>query len=466
MGDVDRILLNLPVGWPTLAFFIPQTSFLHVAGFSLLAHGLGYSVLSTRCIIYNVLFLMRTPFSVNSAAKPYVRDAAAIALAVLCILLAACGDTYRPIAIPTLQPGGDPQVTRVATVVNNNNGGPGSTTQVDATGDTNIGNFQVGNDPVHAAFWSGGVSRVYVANRAADSVSFYSPTQLGSSVFTTSLPTGSRPVYVTSVGTSFVYVAESGTNNVGIIDASFGVLTKELPVGINPVAIAETPDGNWAYVANKGSGTVSIISAANQTIDTTLPTGASPVWVTAKSDSSTMYVLNQGSGNITVIDVANKAIVGTVAVGASPGMMVYDSRNHRLYVANTGSNTVSVLNADPQVPVLLATVTVGAGPASIAALPDGSRFYVANAGCTDPIGLTGCSGNTVSVVDALSYAIRKTLTVGSTPISLAVTTESSKVVVANRDSNNINDIRTLDDTVVSTVNSAAPRPVFVVMNDR
>ena len=394
------------------------------------------------------------------------RDSAAIVLGALVLLLSACGDTYRPIAIPIVQPGGDPQPTRVATVVGNNNGGPGSTTQVDATGDTNIAVFQVGNDPVHAAFWSGSGSRVYVANRAADSVSFYAPTQIGSSVFTISLPAGARPVYVSAVGISFVYVAESGTNNVGVIDASLGVLIKEFPVGIDPVAIAQTPNGAWAFVANKGSGTVSIINTGTQSLDTTLPAGTSPVWVTAKDDSSTMYVLNQGSGTITVIDVATKAVVGTVPVGSSPNMMSFDSVNHRLYVANTGSNTVSIFNADPQVPALLTTVSVGAGPTSVVPLPDGSRFYVTNAGCADPLALTSCTGNTVTVVDARSYAIRKTLTVGTAPVWAAVTAESTKVVVVNRDSNNISNIRTSDDTVVSTLNSSAPRPVFVVMNDR
>lgn len=397
---------------------------------------------------------------------PCTRSAAALALVGLCVLLAGCGDTYRPIALPILQPGGDPQVTRVATVVNNNNGGPGSTTTVDATGDTNIGNFQVGSDPVHAAFWFGSSSRIYVANRSADSVSYFAPAAIGSSVAVVTLPTGARPVYVSSVAVSFVYVAESGTNNVAIIDAGLGILSKELPVGINPVAIAQTPDGQWAYVANKGSNTVSLIDTINQVIDVTLPTGNSPVWVTAKNDSSTVYVLNQGSGTITVIDAVNKTVVGTVSVGASPRMMVFDKVNHRLYVANTGSNTVSVFNADPQIPVLLATVTVGNGPAAIAPLPDGSRFYVANAGCSDAINLTGCTGNTVSIVDALSFAVRKTLTVGIAPVAMAATPESTKVIVANRDSNNINDIRTLDDTVIATINSASPRPVWVVMNSQ
>jgi len=407
---------------------------------------------------------MRTYSSLLLARTGYRRLLPALALAALCFIMAACGDTYRPIAIPILQPGGDPQSTRVATVVSNNNGGPGATTTVDATGDTNIATFQVGNDPVHAAFWFGSSSRIYVANRAADSVSYYAPTSSGTVVSFVTLPAGARPVYVSAV-TSNIYVAESGTNNLAIIDAGIGALVKELPVGINPVAIGQTPDNLWAFVANKGSNTVSLIDTVNQVIDITLPTGIAPVWVTPKSDSSVVYVLNQGSGTVTVIDVLNKVIIGTLTVGVSPSSMAFDSVNHRLYVANTGSNTVSIFNADPQVPTLLATVTVGGGPVSIAPLRDGSRVYVANAGCADPVQLTGCTGNTVSVIDGLSFAIRKTVTVGTTPVSLAATPESTKVVVANRDSNNITDIRTLDDTVIATIPAAA-RPVLVVMNSQ
>lgn len=409
---------------------------------------------------------MRNHPLLRPIAKIRARGAALWALASLTLFLAGCGDTYRPIAIPTLQPGGDPQLARIAAVVSNNNGGAGAVTTVDATGDTNIGNFQVGNDPVHAAYWVGSSTRVYVANRSADSISYYSPLQTTAPVSTLALPVGSRPVFISAQTVSFIYVAESGTNNLAVIDTGLGALSKEIPVGINPVAVAQTPDGNWVYVANKGSGTVSVISAPTQTISATLPVGGSPVWLAAKSDSSTIYVLNQASASITVIDTGNQAVVATVPTGPSPRMMVYDAVNKRLYVANTGGNTVSVYNADLQVPTLAATVTVGAGPSSVAPLSDGSRFYVTNAGCADPVNLTGCNGNTVSVVDALSFAVRKTVTVGSTPVWADASTESTRVVVANRDSDNVSDIRTLDDTVVGTVNAAAPRPVFVVINPR
>ena len=113
---------------------------------------------------------------------------------------------------------------------------------------------------------------------------------------------------------------------------------------------------------------------------------------------------------------------------------------------------------------LIKTVAVGAGPASIAALPDGTRLYVANAGCTDAVNLAGCSGTTVSVLDAVSLAVRKTITVGSTPVSLAADAASTKVVVANRDSNTISSIRTSDDTVINTNASGSPQPTFVVVS--
>ena len=150
-------------------------------------------------------------------------------------------------------------------------------------------------------------------------------------------------------------------------------------------------------------------------------------------------------------------------LGHRPRAIIFEPRRRRLYVANTGSNTISVYDADIGL-TLLNTVTVGAGPASIAPLPDGTRVYVANAGCADAINLTGCSGTTVSVIDAVSLAVRKTITVGSAPVSLAADLASTKVVVANRDSNNISSIRTSDDTVINTNASGSPQPTFVTVS--
>ncbi|MGB9103945.1 MAG: YncE family protein [Terriglobales bacterium] len=391
---------------------------------------------------------------------------AGIAAALAWVLLSGCGDTYRPVANPILKPGGDPQVTRVAVVISNNNGGAGMASSIDVSGDTNIGNFVVGRSPVHAAFLPLS-SQALVANKNDDSLAFFAPFSQGSAVTFVTLPAGSAPVYLASTQPGFMYVANSGTNSVGVITTASNALETLIPVGRTPVALVQTPDTTLLYSVNKGDGTVSAISPQSSSVAAsvvaTVPVGSSPVAAAMNSDGKTLYVANQGSGTVSAINTASNTVVATVATGASPNFLIFDPSRRRLYVANTGSNTISVFDADIGL-TLINTVAVGAGPASIAALPDGTRVYVANAGCTDAVNLAGCSGTTVTVLDAVSLAIRKTITVGSTPVSLAADASSTKVVVANRDSNTISSIRTSDDTVINTNASGAPQPTFVVIS--
>ncbi len=376
-------------------------------------------------------------------------------------LLIGCGDVYRPVANPILKPGGDPQTTHIAVVLSNNNGSPGMASAIDVSGDTNIGNFALGRGPVQGAF-SINSTVVFVPNKADDTVSSFTPLTQGSPVTTITLPSGSAPTFVASTEVSFMYVANSGTNTVGEISAITDSEQAEIPVGQTPVALAETPDGTKLYCANQGDGTVSVINPQLRSVIATIPVGSLPSAIAVNSDSKTVYVANLGSGTVTAIDVASNSVIATVTSGAAPRFIVFDPRFRRLYVANTGSNTISVFNADVGLS-LIKSVTVGAGPTSIAPLPDGTRIYVANAGCSDAITLAGCSGNTVSEVDAVSLAVRKNIVVGNTPVYVAADPGSTKVVVANRDSNTISSIKTVDDSII-TMPAGSPQPTFVVMS--
>lgn len=387
---------------------------------------------------------------------------AGVAAALAWVILTSCGDVYRPVANPVLKPGGDPTATRVALVLSNNAGAPGVGTAVDVSGDTNVGNFPIGRGPVHAAFVTG-TTQALAANKNDDTVSILLPLNQASPVSTVTLPAGSAPVYLASTEPGFMYVANSGTNAVGVIAIVLSTQQTSIPVGRTPVALVETPDSTVLYCVNQGDGTVTVIAPSQFAAIATIPVGASPVAAAINSDGKTLYVANQGSGTVSVINVASNSVTATVPVGPSPKFMIFDPHLRRLYVANTGSNTITVFNADTSL-TLLANVTVGAGPTSIAPLLDGTRVYVANAGCADAVNLTGCSGNTVSVVDAVSLAVRKTIAVGSTPISLAADSGSTKVVVANRDSNTISNIHTSDDTVVASFASGASQPVWVTIS--
>jgi YVTN family beta-propeller protein len=141
-----------------------------------------------------------------------------------------------------------------------------------------------------------------------------------------------------------VYVANSGSNNVFVIDtATNAVIGSPIPVGLFPSGVAVTPDGRKVYVANRDSDNVSVIDtkrekkrrqgpggrqgrdvseadagAATNTVIATIPVGSSPIGVAVTPDGSKVYVANSGSNNVFVIDTATNAVLAVVSVGIQP----------------------------------------------------------------------------------------------------------------------------------------------------
>lgn len=371
----------------------------------------------------------------------------------LAVLSISCGDLYRPIANPVIPPSGDPEAQRQALIVSFNDGGQGSAMHVSTSGDTLVVARNVGAGPVHGAL-SPQLNAVYIANRESDNISFYNPLAATTNVDTASLPAGSAPSFVLYTDGTALWVANTGGNTVGVLNPSLRSFTDLIPVGPGPVALADTPNHNKIFTANSTGDSLSVINVADKTVTATVAVGTHPVWL-AMTGEGRLFVVNEGSGTVSVVDTTNDTVTDTITVGASPRMAAYDARLRRLYVVNSGSNSVTVVNADTL--AVLATLELGAGanPSCVTPLADGSRFYVANAGL----------GN-VSVVDASSFRIRKTIEVGENPVWIDSAGDSTKVFVANRDSNTVSDIRTLDDTVVATLNSTSPQPVFVQVQPR
>ena len=74
------------------------------------------------------------------------------------------------------------------------------------------------------------------------------------------------------------------------------------------------------------------------------------------------------------------------------------------------------------------------------ALPDGSRFYTANS-----------VSNDVTVVNATSYVVTKTIPVGQGPVWIASEPSSSKVYTANSTGGSVSIIQTSNDSLVTNM---------------
>jgi YVTN family beta-propeller protein len=389
-------------------------------------------------------------------------------LAVAVALLTSCGDTYRPIAIPILQPGGDPQATHYAIVVNNNNGQPTnlvtgvgpSASQFDVSGDTNMGNRRTGLSPIHAAINTG--YQVFVLNQADNTVSTFNLLTSNPTIGTITFEPNAGATYV-AAGVGYAFVAETALNRVAVVDTNLQVVKTYINVGASPMTILATPDGKKAYVANTGDGTVTDLSMQDLApLRSPISLGGIPSGMAIQNSGGYLFVVNSTGGAFSVIDTATDAVVQHFTGLSNPTQVFWDNTLQRVYVVDKGASTIDIYNgAAPQL-TLLRQVSLPASPIGLAVLDSGSKFYVLYAG----------NPGTVGVYDCNSFQLLRTLTVQNTPVSIAAAPGSSKVYVVNQagdsgsalsqfPNGSISIIKTNDDTVLN-VASGAPDPVFVV----
>jgi YVTN family beta-propeller protein len=418
-------------------------------------------------------------------------------LAVLLVLWTACGDTFRPVAIPlSPTPPSPSSFYYVLALSQNGVNNAGASTRIDVSGDSNVGVAQLGIAPVYAALVPSG-NNVYIANSLDDTVSSYA---LGSpaTVNTTTLEPGSTPIFIATADNATVYVANAGNGTVGAINTSNNALANSIAVGFNPVSIIETPDASKIYAVGGGAGVVSI-NASDKSVNPPIsdPSISSPVWVLSRSDSRFVYVLNSGNGTVTPINTSDDSVEAAITVSSAPGanFMVYDKALQRLYVTNPNTTQVGVVDVSTDQPTALrpldltavpagtsAICTSGCSPESVAVLPDGSRAYVATysvSGTTMTSQVTVFNTQTEAVRTVLptvtasvdttnatgcgNTAIIPTPGVASVRFRLFAVAAlgGSRVYVANCDAGNTEIIQTTDDTP-SAVTIPAPLSSFPV----
>lgn len=177
-----------------------------------------------------------------------------------------------------------------------------------------------------------------------------------------SIPVGTNPVGVAvDTATNRVYVANSGSNDVSVIDGSTNAVVTKIadPAAVHPVAIAVNPATNLIYVANSQSNNLTVIDGATDTVIATIPVGTSPSGVDVDSQTNFIYVANAGNsqvgdlGNITVINGATPTTLASHGAGVStltdpqaknPVAVGVNSVTNKIYVANSGSNNVTVID--------------------------------------------------------------------------------------------------------------------------
>jgi YVTN family beta-propeller protein len=121
---------------------------------------------------------------------------------------------------------------------------------------------------------------------------------------------------------SKVYVSNSGSNTVSVIDAQTNMVTATIAAAVRPVGMAVTPDGRRVYVTNQSfdpaSARVSVIATATNTVTAAIPVGIEASGVAVTPDGSKVYVVNTRDNTVSVIATATETVIATIAVGNNP----------------------------------------------------------------------------------------------------------------------------------------------------
>jgi YVTN family beta-propeller protein len=192
-------------------------------------------------------------------------------------------------------------------------------------------------------------------------------------------------------------------------------------------AFSTTPSASHTYTAPRHypvilsvrSGTQTSTCSANQTIHTA-PTANAPRstgTIAYDAGRSRVWVVNSDSNTVSAINTANNTRALEVGVGTNPQTLAF-APDGRLWVANFGSGDISIL--DPASGGLVQSIALGNGsrPFGIVFNPAGNAAYVSLSGSQGVVKLHPTTG-----------AVQATLSLGAVPRGIAVSGDSSRVLV-------------------------------------
>lgn len=227
------------------------------------------------------------------------------------------------------------------------------------------------------------------------------------------------------------------------------------------MSLAVTGMPQLVYVPNSGSDTVDVIDAHSYQVVDRFPVGHVPHHVTPSWDLTKLYVLNTESDSLTVIDPRTGKVTGTIAVrdpynlyftpdgtkaivvaeryqrldfrdphswkllGSVP--ITYSGVDHLDFSADGSYLLASceysgwVVKVDTRTMRITGQVYVGGLPVDVKLAPDGSVFYVANQ-----------EGHGVSIIDPVAMKEVGFLPTGRGAHGLSVSRDTRSLYVTNR----------------------------------
>lgn len=265
-----------------------------------------------------------------------------------------------------------------------------------------------------------------------------------------------REAYLTlgadpSSGRFFVgeYESESSSHYLVAYDALGAQVLGRVLIGRDPRGMAVDANSGRIYVANSWSNDVSIIDGRAWELVATVPVGLRPLDV-AVGDRGEVYVVNSGSDNVALVDGRSSHLLHVVPLALLPRGMAVDLSTGRLYVANASTNSIFVVEAGQ----VVAEIAAGLHPSEVALSSRGDTLSVLN-----------YVGGDLMLISTLDHRVAETVEVGRLPQGLAVVPDGGQLYVSDAvlDADGQRLLRNIE---LTTIYGTKEKPVKVQVDPR
>ncbi len=143
---------------------------------------------------------------------------------------------------------------------------------------------------------------------------------------TSTVKTGANPFEVVIANDNkTAYVSNFLGDSISVVDLSAGKTTAYIKSGQQPAMMSIVPGSNGGdniWIANTGSAEVWLVDAATRKLITRLPAGKGSHG-TAITPTGKLYVTNTNDNDVTVIDTAAQKVLTTIPVGTNPNGLTF-----------------------------------------------------------------------------------------------------------------------------------------------
>ena len=186
-------------------------------------------------------------------------------------------------------------------------------------------------------------------------------------------------------GRNRIYVVMSafpGDGRLVVVGGESREVLEQIPLGNQPRAVAVTQ--GRVYVSNSGSDTVSVINVATNAVVQTFAVGDQPHGLDVVENR--LIVANRGGGSVSIANIVSGRLVdaGKAAVGDEPVGVAAERAHefrHRVWVTSKAGGTVSLLEVDRDGRLVeVERRAVAGGPHGVAVDPRSHRAVVTRPG--------------------------------------------------------------------------------------